>query len=229
MTGALAGKTISQVAAGYDYSLALTTDGSLYAWGTNGNGQLGNGTTTNSSVPVPVDTTGALAGKTITQIAVGIYYSFALTSDGSLYSWGYNGDGQLGNGTTTNSSVPVEVSALPHPALTGITFGGIPVTSFAILPNGNVSMVTSAHAAGPVDVVFAYADGRTTTIQNGFTYTVATTGGGTTDPATPTTPVAPDSGVAPRGNVALMTLVTVGSVLIAGIGGVIVIRTHRRR
>jgi len=184
-------------------------------------GPIAGGTTTE----LPLD----IQGKTITQVAAGYYHSLALTSDGSLHAWGYNGDGQLGNGTTTNSSVPVEVSALPHPALTGITFGGIPVTSFAILPNGNVSMVTSAHAAGPVDVVFAYADGRTTTIQNGFTYTVATTGGGTTDPATPTTPVAPDSGVAPRGNVALMTLVTVGSVLIAGIGGVIVIRTHRRR
>ncbi len=224
-TGALAGKTISQVAAGYDYSLALTTDGSLYAWGTNGNGQLGNGTTTNSSVPVPVDTTGALAGKTITQIAVGIYYSFALTSDASLYSWGINWSGQLGNGTTDESSVPVAVSSHPYPALTGITFDGIPVTSFEILPNGNVSMVAPAHTAGPVDVVFTYADGRTTTIQNGFTYTAATTGGGTIDPGVP---VAPDSGVAPQGSIVLITLVTVGSVLLAGIGGAVTYRTQRR-
>ncbi len=237
-TGVLAGKTIVQASAGYGHSLVLTSDGSVYAWGTNGFGGLGNGTAVDSLIPVAVDTTGTLAGKTVTQVAAGFYHSLALTSDGSLYAWGPNWFGQLGDGTTDGSLVPVAVSPLPYPALTGITFDGIPVTSFEILPNGNVSMVAPAHTAGPVDIVFTYADGRTTTIQNGFTYEDAATGGGTIDSTTPTTPdtpvvletpAAPDSGVTQQGSVVFAILITAASVLLAGVGGVISYRTSRSR
>jgi alpha-tubulin suppressor-like RCC1 family protein len=78
------------------------------AWGPNGNGQLGNNTTTGSNVPVAVDTTGALAGKTITAISGGGAHSCAV-ADGQVYCWGGNDYGQLGNNTTTDSLVPVAV------------------------------------------------------------------------------------------------------------------------
>ncbi|TWP07909.1 hypothetical protein EUA76_02430 [TM7 phylum sp. oral taxon 350] len=121
----LAGKTIVQVAAGADHSLALDNDGALYAWGSNAYGQLGNGTTTNSSVPVAVKIAGTpLAGKTIVQIAAGANHNMVLTSDGAVYTWGWNQYGQLGNGTTTNSRIPVAVVTTGTP-LAGKTISQI--------------------------------------------------------------------------------------------------------
>jgi alpha-tubulin suppressor-like RCC1 family protein len=110
LTGALAGRTIVAIAAGGYHNLALCADGSLAAWGYNLYGQLGNNSTTDSSVPVPVVQTGVLAGRTIVAIAAGNYFNLALCTDGTLAAWGMNSSGQLGNNTTTNSSVPVLVN-----------------------------------------------------------------------------------------------------------------------
>ena len=109
-TGALAGRTVIAIAVGANSNLALCTDGTLVAWGINDFGQLGTGTTTNSAVPVVVTNTGILAGKTVMAIAAGGSHSLALCTDGRLAAWGSNGFGQLGNGTTTNSAVPVAVT-----------------------------------------------------------------------------------------------------------------------
>ena len=112
----LDGRTLLAHAAGGSHTLALCSDGSLAAWGYNGAGELGNGTTTNSSVPVAVTTAGTpLAGKTVVAIAAGEYHNFALCSDGTLAAWGYNYNGQLGNGATTNCSVPVAVATAGTP------------------------------------------------------------------------------------------------------------------
>jgi len=110
MSGVLAGKTVVSVADGGAYCLALGSDGAVAAWGRNTNGQLGNNSTTNSSVPVLITQTGVLAGKTVVAVAAGDSSSLVLCSDGTLATWGYNGSGQLGNGTTVNSPVPVLVN-----------------------------------------------------------------------------------------------------------------------
>ena len=110
------GKTIVQIAAGADHSLALDSGGALYAWGSNAYGQLGNGTTTNSSVPVAVKIAGTpLAGKTIVQIAAGANHNMVLASDGTVYTWGWNYHGQLGNNTKTNSNTIVAVQTIGTP------------------------------------------------------------------------------------------------------------------
>jgi len=109
-SGVLSGKVISRIACGLSHSIALSSDGNVYTWGYNGYGQLGNGNYTSSSVPVEIITSGVLSGKTVTQIAGGYYHTIALASDGTLYTWGFNTFGQLGNTTTTNSNEPVAVN-----------------------------------------------------------------------------------------------------------------------
>ncbi|MHB8513293.1 MAG: RCC1 domain-containing protein, partial [Actinomycetota bacterium] len=103
---------VVSVAGGDGHSLALKSDGSVWAWGRNNEGQLGNNSTTNSSVPVAVSGLSQIFG--IVAIAAGGNHSLALQADGTAIAWGYNGDGELGNGSTTNSSVPVTVSNLSN-------------------------------------------------------------------------------------------------------------------
>jgi RHS repeat-associated protein len=95
------------VAAGAFHSLAVRNDGTVWAWGLNSSGQLGNGGTAQSNVPVQVSN---LSG--VKSIAGGSFHSIALKSDGSVWDWGNNQYGQLGNGTTKNSSTPVQVQHL---------------------------------------------------------------------------------------------------------------------
>jgi len=94
-------KTIS---AGQNHTIALKTDGSLWAWGDNNYGQLGDGTNTSSSTPIQIGVeTGWLA------ISAGVDYTIGLKTDGSLWAWGQNGYGRLGDGTNTSRNTPVQI------------------------------------------------------------------------------------------------------------------------
>ena len=96
--------------------MALSSDGYLYSWGSNINGQNGNGTTSTGTIYTPVrvvtgaqgDAGGYLTG--VTEIVMGISSSLALSSDGYLYAWGMNNVGQLGDGTSSHRISPVKVS-----------------------------------------------------------------------------------------------------------------------
>ena len=110
-TGVLAGKTIKQISAGSLYTCAVASDNKAYCWGRGDLGQLGNNSTTNSSIPVAVNTTGVLAGKTIKQISNGSSHTCAIASDDKAYCWGSGSFGALGNNSAANSSVPVRVYA----------------------------------------------------------------------------------------------------------------------
>ncbi len=109
-SGVLSGKTITQIAAGNSHTCALDSGGAAYCWGANGNGQLGTNSTTKSTVPVAVATTGVLAGKKLSQVTAGYAHTCALDSGGAAYCWGADGNGQLGNSSTTQSLVPVAVT-----------------------------------------------------------------------------------------------------------------------
>ena len=111
------GTLVTALAAGRDHSLGLTSGGQVLAWGFNGSGQLGNGTTVNGDVPVLVSLP---PGTTVTAISGGNDFSVALTSTGQVYAWGYGGQGQLGNGLVTSSDVPVLVSVPPGTTITAI-------------------------------------------------------------------------------------------------------------
>src|SRR5262245_45335649 len=101
---------VASVAAGLYHTVAVRTDGTVYAWGQNNYGQLGNDTTTDSLKPVQVkgpSGAGVLTG--VQQIAANQYTSLVLKTDGTVWGWGYNGYGHLGDNTTTSRDTPVQV------------------------------------------------------------------------------------------------------------------------
>jgi alpha-tubulin suppressor-like RCC1 family protein len=99
---------LARLEAGGTHTCALASAGGVKCWGWNNSGQLGNGTTTNSSVPV--DVTGLAEG--ITALAGGERHTCALTSSGGVRCWGENTLGELGDGTNTNRLTPVAVNGL---------------------------------------------------------------------------------------------------------------------
>jgi alpha-tubulin suppressor-like RCC1 family protein len=104
---------ITAVAAGADHSLALGEDGTVYAWGENESGQVGNGgAPADTSAPVRVKGVGGTGVLgSIVAIAAGSDHSLALAQDGTVYAWGDNDVGALGNGGTPNdSATPVQVA-----------------------------------------------------------------------------------------------------------------------
>ena len=90
------------------HTCALLSAGTVKCWGYNNDGQLGNGTTTDTSTPVD----GRAASRARPASPLARTHTCALLATGTVDCWGYNNYGQLGNGTTTNSSTPVAVSGL---------------------------------------------------------------------------------------------------------------------
>lgn len=99
---------VSAVACGRQHTLALTSNG-VYAWGSSQFGQLGIGSTGQSSTPILVT---GLASELITSISAGQYHSLALTADGRVYSWGWGVHGQLGIGSIEDALHPKPVTHL---------------------------------------------------------------------------------------------------------------------
>ncbi len=93
---------VVSASAGADFTVALKTDGTLWAWGGNDYGQLGNGTQTASAAPVQVL-------DQVAAVAAGDYHVAALRTDGTLWTWGDNLYGQLGDGTFTSRATPAQV------------------------------------------------------------------------------------------------------------------------
>jgi alpha-tubulin suppressor-like RCC1 family protein len=93
------------VSTGAAHTLVRTPSGVVWAWGQNTNGQLGTGNTTRMLTPTKVK--GLPEG--IVSVTAGASHSAALTSGGSVWTWGKNSHGQLGNGSTLDSAVPVAV------------------------------------------------------------------------------------------------------------------------
>jgi hypothetical protein len=90
---------------GMYHNLAIKKDGTLWAWGNNANGQLGDGTITNKSAPVQIP-------GTWNTVSAGGFYSMGVKTDGTLWGWGSNNSGQLGTGNTISRSSPVQVGTL---------------------------------------------------------------------------------------------------------------------
>jgi alpha-tubulin suppressor-like RCC1 family protein len=113
---------VTAIAAGGDFALALTSDGRVLGWGDNGSGELGESPSIAAVSDTPVRV-GLPVGVRVTAIAAGLDYSLALTSDGRVLTWGDNVYGELGDGSTANSSTPVAVDLPARTRVTAIAAG----------------------------------------------------------------------------------------------------------
>jgi alpha-tubulin suppressor-like RCC1 family protein len=151
----IGGIAFVQLSVSASHSCALTADGTAYCWGENRFGQLGDGTTRTGFVPTPVLTslkftsiatssgfaTGGNVALPTTTVGV-TAHTCALTSAGTPYCWGWNGNGQLGDGTTTTRLSPVPVSG--NLTLTQIALGG----AYTCGMQGNAVWCWGANALG---------------------------------------------------------------------------------
>ena len=137
---------VTQIAAGGWHSLALTSTGQLYAFGRNVYGQLGNTTNIGDTglVADPTPTLVALPGIEghITQVAGGVYDTLVVTSSGQLYTFGYNGSGQLGvaTGTSTPHPTPTPVDLPAGTRIGSVGVGSFAVTTLAIVAGGELEV-----------------------------------------------------------------------------------------
>lgn len=136
------------IAAGRFFSLAVKNDGTVWTWGQNLYGQLGNGNSTDSNVPIQVS---GLTGVSSAVAATGAFHCHALKNDGTVWSWGRNTYGNLGNNTVTDSNVPVQMTSFSAPV--GMAAG----TNFSLFYKSDGSLWgTGRNASGQL------GDGTTT-------------------------------------------------------------------
>jgi alpha-tubulin suppressor-like RCC1 family protein len=174
---------VSAIAVGGEHTCALTSHGGLKCWGWNARGQLGIGTAIDSDAPVDVP---RLAGA-VSAVAAGGRHTCALMTAGGVRCWGYNEFGQLGDGTTTDRPMPVDVVGLPS-SIRAITTGGNfscalktdgRVACWGLNAAGQLGDGTYMDSPAPVDVA-GLASG-VSTIADGFYHACGvTTDGGVT-------------------------------------------------
>jgi alpha-tubulin suppressor-like RCC1 family protein len=100
------GTTWQSVSAGQSHTCAIMLDGTLWCWGLNDSGQLGDNTLDSKSTPVAV----VNSGQTWAMVAAGVTHTCALATGGSLWCWGGNSAGQLGIGSNDPGKIPTRVA-----------------------------------------------------------------------------------------------------------------------
>lgn len=159
------GVTFTSIDAHRGHTCAISTSNTAYCWGDNDSGQLGDGTSIDRSVPVPVTLP---SGITFTKIAAGDNHTCALSSTGTAYCWGSNHEAQFGDGTTTDSLTPV---AVPMPS------GGVVFRDISAGQSRTCALSTTnvAYCWGPRYTTGATAP-EAVTMPSGTTFTTITSG-----------------------------------------------------
>ncbi len=136
---------VTTISAGGSHSLVAKSNSTVRAWGANTYGQLGDGTTVNKNFPITVASpNGAPTGMLAAAVAAGGSHSLAV-SNGGVYAWGYNAYGQLGDGTTSNRSIPTVIPGLNVAA----SSNGVAINSGGgVSPNGIVVSLTGTTISG---------------------------------------------------------------------------------
>jgi alpha-tubulin suppressor-like RCC1 family protein len=171
---------VQALAAGGFHACGLTSVGGVKCWGHNTYGQLGDGTTVNANAPVGVS--GLASG--VQALAAGEFHTCALTSGGGVKCWGWNDRGQLGDGTNTERHTPVEVSGLAS-GVQALAAGGY--HTCALMAKGGVKCWgsnyygqlgdgTNTDRSTPVDVVGLAGGGQA--LAAGYVHTCALAAGG---------------------------------------------------
>jgi alpha-tubulin suppressor-like RCC1 family protein len=178
---------VTQVSAGTDHTCGIL-EGAAYCWGDDTNGELGIGSTTDARVPTAVVTTGVLSGKTVTEISAGMddanggQHTCAV-ADGGVYCWGLNSHGELGNGTNTQSTTPVQAGSIT--GVTDVATGymhscaltGGKVYCWGDNSRGQLGDGSNNQRTSPVLVQGALANKTVTAIAAGAAHTCAIAGG----------------------------------------------------
>ncbi|MDB6015654.1 MAG: rcc [Pedosphaera sp.] len=158
--------SISAIMGGEAHNVALRSDGTVWSWGQNFLGMLGDGTTNNAALPVQVGLGSVPPLTTVTKLGGRTYWNLAVKSDGSMWAWGMNSSGQMGNGTISNSVLtPVMVSNSqpggvvnnPLQVSCGYTYGVALLTNGTVWTwgtggNGELGNGTTGHSYTPVQV-----------------------------------------------------------------------------
>jgi alpha-tubulin suppressor-like RCC1 family protein len=204
--GVMSGLTLTQISAGGEHTCALSSAGAAYCWGDDTYGELGNSTTSSVAgtydAPVAVATSGALSGQTLTQVSAGQGFTCALDSTGIPYCWGNNASGQLGNGTTTSSDVPVAIvpgaptGVTAFPAAASAVVDWVAPASFGIA--GSTSGYTATASPGGASCTTTSLACTITGLTNGTTYTITvvtntTAGNSSASTAATVTPWPPEA------------------------------------
>ena len=117
---AFAGQRVVAVSAGEQHSLALTSDGARWSWGSGGFGMLGHGDQQCQLLPKKIE---AFAGRCVVAVSAGGGHSLALTADGGVWSWGYGDNGKLGHGDEQNQLLPKKIEALAGQRVVAVSTG----------------------------------------------------------------------------------------------------------
>ena len=173
-----------QVSSGYRHSSAIDTDGNVWAWGGNDYGQLGDNTMNDRTNPAKVlasakSTSSSGPWLNAVQVNGRGNHPLAIDTNGNVWAWGRNNNGQLGDGTTSDSKVPVALVFKLQPVITAARFDTSPGTNLTPVSNSSsVTVLTPAHKPGPVMVSVDYTiggAGRTLTDTLTYTYLPAGT------------------------------------------------------
>jgi len=182
-SGVLAGKKVTAISAGGSHTCAVAA-GAAYCWGLNTNGQLGDSSTTQRTAPVAVTASGVLSGRTVTGISAGNAHSCAV-ADGLAFCWGLNTNSRLGDGSTTQRTAPVAVTAtgvLAGRTVTAVSAGNAHSCAVAdalafcwgLNTNGRLGDGTTTQRSTPVAVVGTVAAaGSVTAVSAGNTHSCA--------------------------------------------------------